>query len=230
MKPLIKHSLVTAIILLALTASTWGVTPVYANTISSAPASLTVTLKSIGEQDGWVLESSETSGFGGTMNSAAATFTLGDDATRKQYRSFLSFNSGAALPDNAVITGVTLKVMKSMIVGKPDPVSIFKGIYLDFKNGFFSGNASLQIADFQAAASQSLGPFSPTLTGGWYTFNLPAATPFINKLSANSGVTQIRMRFAQDDNNDAVANYLSLYSGNAPEAYKPQLIITYTKP
>jgi hypothetical protein len=40
-------------------------------------------------------------------------------------------------------------------------------------------------------------------------------------------VTQIRLRFKLDDNNNAVANFLKLYSGNAPAASRPQLIIEY---
>ncbi|MGC1377061.1 MAG: hypothetical protein WA821_12590 [Anaerolineales bacterium] len=42
-----------------------------------------------------------------------------------------------------------------------------------------------------------------------------------------SGLTQIRLRFKMDDNNNAVASYLSLYSGNAPATSRPQLVITY---
>ncbi|KAA0252280.1 MAG: hypothetical protein EDM79_21515, partial [Chloroflexi bacterium] len=48
------------------------------------------TFHSSGTQDGWVLESSETSGMGGTMNASAATFDLGDDASNRQYRVILS--------------------------------------------------------------------------------------------------------------------------------------------
>ncbi|MBI5932062.1 MAG: hypothetical protein HY867_00025 [Chloroflexi bacterium] len=52
----------------------------------------------------------------------------------------------------------------------------------------------------------------------------------INKLATGSGLTQIRLRFKLDDNNNAVANYLSLYSGNAGAASRPQLVIGYTVP
>ena len=60
--------------------------------------------------------------------------------------------------------------------------------------------------------------------------NLTGAGPFVNKLETNSGLTQIRLRFKLGDNNNAVANVLGLFSGNAPAASRPQLVITYSVP
>jgi hypothetical protein len=53
---------------------------------------------------------------------------------------------------------------------------------------------------------------------------------YINTLASRGGVTQIRLRFKLDDNNNTIANYLSLYSGNASSSYRPQLIIEYYIP
>jgi hypothetical protein len=199
-------------------------------TATKTPTPITVTPASIAAQDGWVLESSETSNVGGFINSTAATLRLGDDAAKKQYRSILSFNTGATLPDTAVITGVTLKVKKSAIVGGGNPVTAFGGFMVDIKNGFFGTTPALQTGDFQATAGKSYGPFNTALVGGWYSFNLTGAKAYINKLSTNSGLTQIRLYFKLDDNNNAIANYLSLYSGNAPAGSQPQLVITYYVP
>jgi beta-lactamase superfamily II metal-dependent hydrolase len=206
-------------------------------TATATKVPTTVRLMSVGAADGWVLESSEISNIGGAFNASAATFNLGDNAAKKQYRGILSFNTGASLPDNAVITGVTLKAKKSAIVGDGNPVTAFGGFMVDIKNGFF-GTAALQATDFQAAASKSYGPFNTVLVGGWYSINLTAAGPFVNKLATASGLTQIRLRFTLDDNNNTVANYLSLYSGNpstgsgqaALAADRPQLVITYYMP
>ena len=77
----------------------------------------TAVFRSTGTDDGWILESTETSNMGGTMNVTATTFRLGDDAAKKQYRGILSFGTGAGLPDTAVITKVTLKVRKSGVTG-----------------------------------------------------------------------------------------------------------------
>ena len=197
--------------------------------IGAFEADATLTLTSIAAQDGWVLETSETSGLGGSLNSTAKTFNLGDDATKKQYRGILSFASGAGLPDSAVITGVTLKLKKQGIAGGGNPVTAFQGFMLDLKNGMF-GSSALQSTDFQTAASKTYGPFTPTAVSNWYTINLTAGKAYINKLATNGGLTQIRLRFKLDDNNDAIANILSLYSGNAAAANRPQLIITYYLP
>jgi hypothetical protein len=201
-------------------------TPTMPPTPTRAPA--ITTFQSAGVYDGWVLESSETSNAGGTINSAAATFNLGDNAAKKQYRGILSFNTGAALPDTAQITAVTLRVKQQTILGGGSPVTIFQGFMADVKNGFFGTTPALQTGDFQAAASKSYGPFNTALVGGWYNINLTGAKAYVNKLTANFGLTQIRLRFNLDDNNNAIANVLSLYSGNAgTAAYRPQLVITY---
>jgi len=72
---------------------------------------LTKTYKSAGANDGWILESTETSGTGGTMDKTANTFYLGDDGQDRQYRAILHFAT-STLPDNAVLTSVELKIKK----------------------------------------------------------------------------------------------------------------------
>jgi len=188
----------------------------------------TSTMRSTGAQDGWVLESTEDSGAGGSMNSALTTLRLGDDAARKQYRDILSFNT-APLPDSAIITKVTLKVKRQGIIGGGNPVTAFQGFMVDIKKGMF-GLAALQLADFKTAASKTYGPFNTALVGGWYSLNLTSGKAYINKLATNGGLTQMRLRFKLDDNNNAIANYLSLHSGNAPLASRPQLVIEYYTP
>jgi hypothetical protein len=192
-------------------------------------APTTVLFQSTGTQDGWILESGENTTKGGTLNSSATTFNLGDNATRKQYRGILSFNTGPNLPNNAVITKITLKLKKSGITGGGNPVTTFQGIMVDIKKGAF-GTAVLQTADFQTAASKSYGPFKPAVAGGWYSLNLTNAKAYINKLATNSGLTQLRLRFKLDDNNDTIANILSIFSGNAGASSRPQLIVEYYIP
>lgn len=188
----------------------------------------TFVARSIGAQDGRILESTEISGNGGSMNSAAALLYLGDNAQNKQYRSILSFYT-STLPDNAVITKVTLKLKRQGVAGGGNPVAMFQGFYSDIKTGTFGG-AALALADFNSAASATVGPQSPALAAGWYRLNLTSGKDFINKLTAGAGRTQIRLRFNLDDNNNAVANYLKLYSGNAGALNRPQLIIEYYIP
>ena len=199
-------------------------------TMTRTPGTFTITLTSIAAQDGWMLESAETSNIGSTINSTSTTFNLGDDAAKKQYRGLLSFSTGAGIPDNATITGVILKVKQQAIVGGGNPVAIFQGFMVDIKNGFFGTATTMQAADFQTTGSGSYGPFLPTPIGSIYSINLVGGKTLINKLSSNNGLTQIRLRFKLDDNNNAITNYLSLYSGNTAVANRPQLVITYTLP
>ena len=110
-----------------------------------------------------------------------------------------------------------------------NPVTTFQGFMVDIKKGVF-GTTALQASDFQTAASKTYGPFNTALTTGWYNLNLTAGKTYINKLSTLSGLTQIRLRFKLDDNNNALANYLSLYSGSAPITSRPQLIVEYYVP
>ena len=188
----------------------------------------TLTSHSVGVQDGWILESAETSNNGGTQNAAATTLFVGDDKANKQYLSILSFIT-KGLPDNAVITKITLKIKKQGIGGGGNPVTTFQGFMVDIKNGTF-GTSTLQAADFQTVASKTYGPFKPAPVSNWYNIDLPSGMAYINKLTANRGLTQIRLRFKLDDNNNAVANNLRLYSGNASVSVRPQLIIEYYVP
>ena len=204
-------------------------TPTATSTATKTPAAFSMTFTSLTAQDGWVLETSENSNVGGMLNANAATFNLGDDTAKKQYRSILSFNT-SVLPDNAVITAVTLKVQKQSVLGGGNPFAIFQGLLVDIRKGFFGSAATLQAADFQATANGMYGPFSPALASSIYSINLTGGKANINKLSSSSGLTQLRLRFKLDDNNNAVANSLSLYSGNAATANRPQLVIKYYIP
>jgi hypothetical protein len=49
-------------------------------------------------------------------------------------------------------------------------------------------------------------------------------------LTTSSGLTQLRLRFKLDDNNNAIANMLNIVSGNSIATNKPTLIIEYYIP
>ncbi len=184
-------------------------------------------VRSQAANDGWILESTETSNQGGTMNSTATTFNLGDDATDRQYRALLSFDT-SALPDNAVITKVTLKIKYQGVTGT-NPFATHGILYTDVRNGVFGGNATLQLGDFQAVASKTaVGTIPNTPSGGWYSKIWTSGIfPYINKV----GATQIRLRFQTDDNDDLGADFLRFYSGNASAVSdRPLLIVEYYVP
>lgn len=181
---------------------------------------------SIAAQDGWILESKETSGIGGTLNSAATTLRVGDDAANKQYMSVLSFDT-SALPDNAVITKVTLKFKYAGKTGTL-PFDTHGKLYADIRKGAFGTSALLQPGDFNAFASKLKALiYANTPVDNWYSQSLNPVDFAYIKLN---GKTQFRLRFNKDDNNDRGADFLKLYSGSAAETDRPQLIIEYYVP
>jgi len=184
------------------------------------------TFRSVGAQDGWVLESSERSNMGGTMDAAATTFNLGDDAANRQYRAILSFNT-ASLPDTAVVTYATLKIKKQGLVGT-NPFTTHGALRVFIRKPSF-GSLALQLMDFQVApASPLAASFGATPVSTWYSalFNGAGVTG-INR----SGTTQFRLRFTLDDNNDHGADFVKFFSGNSlTVANRPELDLEYYVP
>jgi len=176
--------------------------------------------------DGWILESTETSNVGGSMN-AVGTLRLGDDGSNRQYRSLLYFDT-SGLPDTAVIRSVTLKIKKAGVVGT-DPWATFGYLLADMKKDTF-GTAALQTTDFQAAASANgIGHFTAFASQpGWYHLVLPAI--YYNYVNL-TGVTQFRLRFTLDDNNNHIADYDTFYAGDAVTSTdRPLLSVEYSLP
>ena len=213
-------SMLVALMLTSLGLSALPITPAKA-----LPPTQIATFESIAADDGWVLESTETSQQGLTTNSIASAVLVGDNFERKQYRSILSFST-SSLPDTAVITAATLKVKQQSIVGTGNPITLLGGFMADVKTGPL-GAIALQPGDFQVAATATYGPLTYTLASSWYSLNLNNADGEINKFTTGGGLTQIRLRFATDDNGDSAANYLGLYSGDAAEGSQPELVVQY---
>jgi len=180
---------------------------------------------SIGDQDGWLLENQENGNAAGSLNAGAVTLRLGDDSDNRQYRAVLSFDT-SGLPDHARVVNVKLRIKRSAVIGNGDPVSLLGGFMVDLRRGAFSNNRSLQLTDWRGGAHQIIGPLRPDLTSDWYTLDLSSARSHINL----TGLTQIRLRFRLDDNNNRLANILSLFSGNASEDNRPRLIVEYEVP
>jgi hypothetical protein len=176
--------------------------------------------------DGWVLESTETSGVGGGKNNTATTLIVGDNSTNKQYRSFLSFDT-ASLPDTAVILSVKLKFKYAGILGT-NPFTTQGNLLADICEGAYKNNPVLELGDFNATCSKNkVLVYTRTKVDNWYSRSLASTDfPLINL----TGVTQFRLRFAKDDDNDLGADYLKLYSGNAGASDIPQLVVEYYVP
>jgi M6 family metalloprotease-like protein len=193
---------------------------------ATPPTTETQSFDSKAAQDGWILESGEGTNKGGTLNSTLTTFRLGDNAGDRQFRAILSFDT-SSLPDNAVITKVTLKIKLQSVTGT-NPFTTHGNLLIDIRNNAFSDNSALQLSDFQSAASKNaVGVISKTAINGWHTKVWTAGVfPYINL----AGLTQFRLRFAKDDNDDMGADFLSFYSGNSTAVNRPKLIVEYYVP
>jgi len=194
----------------------------------NVPPPQTLTFNSVGTYDGWVLESGETTNVGGSIKSNTTTsagLLVGDDASDKQYKSILSFDT-ASLPDNATIETVTLRLMRGTVSGT-SPFDTHGALWADIQTGGFNGNLALETADFQAtatapqAASLSIATANNTWSEG--SLNAPGRAA-VNK----TGVTQVRVYFNLDDNDDAGIDYLGYYPGDySTTTNRPQLVVTY---
>jgi len=187
----------------------------------------TLTVRSAGAYDGHILETSEKSNKGGVISPSGSMFYLGDDASNRQYKAILSFNT-SALPDNAVIDKVTLKIRKAGLTGM-NPFLKLGWLKADIRRPYFGANVKLAASDFQVAANKpAIGTFGKTPVNNWYSAVLgKTAHPFINL----KGTTQFRLRFTLDDNNNRRADYMKFFSGNYKTAsMRPMLIIEYHVP
>lgn len=193
----------------------------------AAPAlSTSVTLRSVGVKDGWIRESGEASNLGGLVNAAATTFRLGDDNADRQFRAILHFNT-ASIPDNATIVAVKLKIKRQSLVGT-NPFTALGALRVDVRKPFFGAASALAAADFNAAATKNnAATFSATPVSGGkqYLATFPASSfQYVNK----TGVTQFRLRFALDDNDDLGADYMQFFSGDySVVSGRPELEIEY---
>ncbi len=189
-------------------------------------------LRSTGDSDGWVLEANGDSGVGGSKNSTAATFILGDDSRNRQYRSILSFPT-YYLPDSAVITRVILTIKAQGMTGT-NPFTTHGNILVDIRYGPFGffgpfGIKALQALDFQADSSMGSAAVIPNNpVGGWYWTTLDNSSfKYINL----TGITQMRLAFQLDTNDDFGNDTLSFFSGDYPEQRdRPHLLIEYYTP
>ncbi|MGH9248554.1 MAG: choice-of-anchor B family protein [Acidimicrobiales bacterium] len=189
---------------------------------------VTVTFASVASHDGWVLESSETSNAGGSLNSTASNTSalrVGDATSDRQYKTVVSFDT-SSLPDAATIVSATLRLRRGTVSGT-NPFTTHGTCRVDVQTGGFGGSTSLQTGDFQAAATavQAASLSNAASNGTWSEGGLNAAgLAAVNK----TGTTQLRVYFALDDNDDGGNDYIGYYSGNnSSSANRPQLVVTY---
>jgi hypothetical protein len=197
------------------------------NEASATPVA-TVTLTSIATHDGWVLESSESSNAGGSIDSTSSSTSalrVGDATSDRQYKAVVSFDT-SPIPDGATIVSATLRLRRGTSSGS-NPFGTHGTCWVDVQTGGFGGSTTLATGDFQASATavQATSLANASSNGAWSEGSLNASgRAAIDK----TGTTQLRVYFNLDDNDDGGNDYLGYYSGNnGTAANRPQLVVSY---
>lgn len=205
-------------------------------TATFTPTPVTVVLTSIDTEDGWVLAANPTNEVGGSKDNDAAQLIIGDDTNNKQFRSIVSFDTGTALPDNAIVQSVKLELMIANVLNEP-----FIGtsaLHFDVAKGKFGTYVALQNMDFEDTNDndpqtfyESIGSFGTNVPypgiGSWWAKSFQSlANQYINL----TGKTQFRLRFGLETDGDNVPDQLKFYSGDNGNGGHPKLTIVYTLP
>lgn len=183
---------------------------------------VSVTFKSGPIEDGLINETTETSGVGGSINAGSTILKVGDTIGDRQVRAILSFNT-SGLPDNAIITSAQIRINRQSFTGASAFASLGQ-LVADMGVPSFGTSPVLQNSDFQAAADYNRAViFSAAPVDRWYSAGL--MRPSLALISLTS-LTQFRLRFSKDDNDNQANNLVNFWSGNA-SANQPELIINY---
>ncbi len=176
--------------------------------------------------DGDITELSEFSNTGGTIDRMSVTLSVGDTDLDQQVKSILHFNT-SAIPDNAVVIRVTLRLRPESFTGD-NPYDTHGYLVVDIKEPFFGTTQNLQITDFQASQDMAVAcTMFPTGVSWHMCVVKGGAYQYINK----AGITQFRLRFQLFDDDDMSADLLNFWSGNAVTAnYRPILTVQYYVP
>jgi hypothetical protein len=95
------------------------------------------------------------------------------------------------------------------------------------RNPTFGGSA-LELVDFNFTAKKVKSAiFNPNSVNNWFSarFN-NGGKLYVNRI----GVTQLRLYFSVDDNNNNIADFIRFYSGNAAPGDRPKLMVSYYSP
>ncbi len=196
-------------------------------TCSGGVVPVTVTFTSTASEDGRLWESTETSNVGGGGNSTdntTASLRVGDFSDDTQYKTLVSFDT-SSIPDTATIQSATLRLKRGTVSGT-SPFSTHGTCTVDIRNGGFGGWTAFAAGDFEAAATASgVASMSNATTDGTFSTGTLNASGLsaINK----TGVTQLKVYFTTDDNDDLGTDYMGFYSGEAAAGNRPELVVTY---
>lgn len=174
--------------------------------------------------DGWILESGMNTNTGGSLNSTSATLRVGDDASNRRYRGFLSFDTGP-LPDSASLVLARLTLYQQTIVG--DPFGTQVNLVTDLAAPYFGSGPTLALTDFNAPATVSSAGTFTSPSSGLYSADLNSTG--LSKINL-TGTTQFRLRFSSEEYNGA-ADYISFFIINfVSKAHLSPTLYVYYNP
>ncbi len=197
---------------------------------TTAGSPVTVELWSIGAHDGQVVEGHETYGVGGSLNSTAGSFQVGDTASKQQMIGVLSFDL-SAIPTNATIQSATLRLYRTSGIGTPSSLGALTASLRIPQTPFFGPTTGLELSDFESFAHiPNVVTFAPLPLNNQY-IEVPLTAggrAFMNK----GGITQFKIHFALDDNNNLLSDQITFASGDfgTGQPARPRLLITYLAP
>lgn len=184
-------------------------------------------------EDGHVIESTETSSVGGTVDALGTpnpfsfiySLRAGDWTNDEQVKGFLSFDT-SALPDGATILWARVRLRRNSVSGV-DPFTTHGNLYASMRTGAFNGNAALESSDWQAAATAgNVSLFSQPFSDGAYSYATlnSAGLAAINK----TGLSQFKLGFFIFDDDDLTRDTINFAAGESSTAsHKPTLEIAY---
>ena len=131
-------------------------------TIDSAGGNpVTVTLYSIGAEDGWILEflfeNSNMGGSSGSGSSGRWAIRAGDDSSDRQWRSILSFDT-SVIPAGATITEATVQLRRAGLAGT-NPFQTHGQLLADVKTGAFGEARTFASTIFKRQPLFQVRPF-----------------------------------------------------------------------
>lgn len=186
---------------------------------------------SIASEDGYVLESAQNSGIGGSLSTSGQTFNIGDDASNRAFRPMLSFDT-SALPDDAQIVDATIGITRVGGITGSIPIGVANSFYgdilVDVASPHFGTGSTMVTSDFQATATKAAASkFAwPAYSDGMTIYSRLEAAD--NNLINLTGRTQYRIRYQNDDDGDGTADYIAYASGdNSNAAQRPTLKVRY---
>lgn len=177
-----------------------------------------------GQLDGWVREPDLVNMIEGPVNTKASTFDVGDDAANWGRRSILSFDT-SSIPDDATITSARIRLTRSTVAGNTAPLDI---LLLDMGGPLIGSSPAVEPSDYDLAMAANLNVATsfPIPGGNGHTVFAEIGSPAFTSIS-RTGLTQFRVRFANESDDDNGADFISFYSGEAGSTVRPELIVEF---